>query len=356
MNEAKRLGASDFNRYYRGRIIEITQYWDGGIENTIRYDVAEIEPPAEKLTFWGRGDGSLWTFQKTDLHDGAVIVADRGTSAKEVDSGVRTYICTVQIYYNSTLHLTPCREVLPPPTSTPAPTGTPMPTLVPTETPIPIPTDTPTRTPLPTATLIPTQTPVPTPTEIPTPTHTPIPTATATPMPTPTPIVSDLCAFHIQPESGISLRPFSRPQECAFFWQDEFNVFEIEVNVYDIASGSPFEKKVETWTQLYNRTAGTDTGGILNTQEMITYTIEEGSQHGLTYYEVIGRAAGNDSPVARFCATMFVSRFFELGDSDDGLIRISATICERDWNKSHYQQRITSVFDSFRPVSEGEQQ
>ena len=320
--------------------------------------MAEIEQPTEELTFWGKGDGPLWTFEKTDLHDGAVIVADRGTIAREVSSDVRTYICTVRIYYNGTLLLSPCTEVLPPTTSTPAPTGTPMPTLISTETPISIPSDTPTTTPLPTAVFTPNQTatntPVPTPTEIPTPTYTPVPTATATPIPTPTPIVSDLCAFHIQPVSGVSLRPFSRPEECEYIWQDEFNLFDVQVSVHYIPSRSTFEEKVVRWTELHSTTAGTQ--GIPSTQIRIGYKpIVEESQHGHSYYETFGFTGRGKPPFDNFCPTVFISRFFELGDPDDSLLRVSAVVCERHWEESRYQDRITSILDSFHPVPYGEQ-
>ena len=185
---------------------------------------------------------------------------------------MRTYVCTIRIYFNRTLYLSPCTEVLPPDTPTPEPTSTPTPTLVPTKTLTPLPTGTPTQTPLPTSTLTPTQTatitPIPTPAEVPTPTNTPAPTATPTPVHTPTPVVTAVCAFHIEHNLKVQ---YSRPEVCEFDWVDWSNVFDVRVRTYDIQSGTSLAQKVRTWHDLY--IIGDD------------YTLEEGEQHGHLFYE-----------------------------------------------------------------------
>lgn len=188
--ELEKLGVRDFHRQYLGQTIKVTAYWDGAITHTERYDIAEIEKPTKELKFWGEGYGFLWTYRKTDPHDGKIIIADRGASAKEIFKDVRTYLCTVKPYRDGTLFLSPCREIIPTPTPTPSPFPTMRPRAYPTWTPSPLPAPTKTATPrpVPTRILAPTRTPVPTGTPLPTWTPRPAwtPLATWTPRGTPT--------------------------------------------------------------------------------------------------------------------------------------------------------------------------
>ena len=331
-DEIERLGMSSFNRYYRGQVFEITDHFDSGIEDQPTYDVATIQEPSQEVTFWGQGEGSSWTFERTELHDGKLVVVNRGTNAREVPYDVKTYVCTIRIFFNSTLYLSPCTEILPPGTPTPVPSSTPTPMLVPTKTLTPLPADTPTQTPLPTATLTPTQTatitPVPTPTEIPSPTNTPAPTETPTPVPTATPVVTDVCAFHI--EHNLK-EQYSRPDVCEYDWQDWSNVFDVRVRTYDIRSGTTFREKVVRWHELYIKD---------------TYTIEEGDQHGHSFYEATSTTKPKSS---EYCPTVLIRRFFELDGPADNLIQVSAAVCQEDWNNVDIRLQIWAILGSFRP-------
>lgn len=106
--EIERLGADDFNRFYKGAEIKISAFWRGSITNSLSYGVAIIKQPTEKLTFWGnRHSGGRWIFTNTEPHDGKVIVA-RG--AYSIYSERRAYTCRVLDYFNNTLSLTDCEE------------------------------------------------------------------------------------------------------------------------------------------------------------------------------------------------------------------------------------------------------
>ena len=133
----------------------------------------------------------------------------------------------------------------------------------------------------------------------------------------------------------------SHPAHCDYVWQASGNVFEIDVSIYDI-NREEFQRKVWRWTQLYN--VMQDSG------EEITHTMEEGSQHGQSYYETFAVSEGS----ARTCPTMFIGRFFELGDSDDSLIRVEAKVCRDNWRDLSIRTQIWSILDSFRLIQNSE--
>ena len=86
-NEIERLGMSSFNRYYRGQRFEITDHFDSGIEDQPTYDVATVQEPSQEVTFWGQGEGSLWRFERTDPHDGKLVVINRGAMPEKFLTG-----------------------------------------------------------------------------------------------------------------------------------------------------------------------------------------------------------------------------------------------------------------------------
>ncbi len=104
--EIDALGASEFNRLYRGRGLHIGAYWHGRIDNALTYGVSLVEEPSNELVFQGRGAGRSWRYSHTEPHDGKVIV---GTNVFSVSgSGWRTYYCTVGHYRDGTLFLSAC--------------------------------------------------------------------------------------------------------------------------------------------------------------------------------------------------------------------------------------------------------
>ena len=377
--EIDALGVADFKRLYVGHRIQVRTYWTGNIENAANYMVAVIEEPSTPLVFTGSGQGRTWQFRRTHAHDGKVIVADIPYDRR---LGFQAYDCRIRDYFGGTLALhactpadsqtptstamptftampaTPVPTVTPTftrtptitpthtSTATPAPTltATPTATPIPTDTPTPVPTETPTTIPTATFTpaITPTDTPVPTPTEVPTPSPTNTPRPTSTPLPTVTPIASDVCAFHIH-LLGDMTELKSRPDGCEFSWRDGGDVFDVQVSMHSASPNDTFKRSVTRWINLNPRTSG-------SYGAKITYTIGEGSQYGHPYCEAIGRIQGD----GRFCTTLFVSRFFQMGDWEKDLynmVQIHVGVCERDWNNAKVHKRYAYELDSFRPAN-----
>lgn len=187
------------------------------------------------------------------------------------------------------------------------------------------------------------------------PTRTPIPTATSSPVPTPTPtpiVISGVCGFDIRLLSDmVEIRV--DPDRCSYQWQDASNTFDIEVNVYGSLSGRILEERVVNYTERVNETEGA--GSIALVKTAITYdAVTSGIQNDHPYHEVIGRSVGY--AYLNTCDTLYISRFFALDDWDDDTINVSATVCERDWERVQMQSRIMSVLDSFRPIPDARQQ
>lgn len=146
--------------------------------------------------------------------------------------------------------------------------------------------------------------------------------------------------------------PRALTRRCKYDWQDASDIFDIEVNSYGSLAGHTLEAKVKGYIERVDETGGT---GVANTgKTKVTYSpIASGIQHEQPYLEVIGRSEGR--AYLNTCNTLFISRFFALGDWDDDIIQVSTTVCERDWERERIHDEIMGILDSFRPVPYGEQ-